>query len=1042
MILFSDTIRTVEVPLFTPRHDKPLLPEPRATLLDYLERVSETERRGDAREESFYPCLLELLTRCAKLRGRRGVHVTMVPKKAGDCLLDFQVWHGGRIVGYVEAKRPGTDLDLAAGSKQLLRYRATFPNLLLTNFRELRLYRGDDLAGRADTLRSLPGEEPVLDLIDLFLGFSPPPAANAAALARQLAERTRILAGRIHDLLAADREGASDLAGFHKAFCEYLLAGLTFREFADLYAQTIAYGLLTARWRTPEGGAFDRRAAAEHIPRANGILHDAFQFISLGKPPGEIGWIVDDVIALLASASVREILERSGRAQGGDPILHFYETFLAVYDGTLRKKRGVYYTPRAVVSYVVRSVHRLLESPLGRPHGLANPEVTLLDPAAGTLTFLVEAIRCAMETARAEMGGGSVPPLLRDHLLRDFHAFELMMAPYAMGHLQVSLILEEIGHPLGTDERFPLYLTNALVREELEQTPIPGAAALSRESHDAARVKNEQPILVVLGNPPWSGHSANRGRKVDALIREPYTVAGGERRPGYLTVDGGPLGEKNPKWLQDDYVKFLRFAQWKIDQAGEGIVAFVTNHGWLDNPTFRGLRRSLLETFDEIRVLDLHGNAKKRERAPDGTADANVFEDVMQGAAVAFLVKKPGLAKKVFRADLWGSRREKLGWLTSHDVRTTPWAEAAPEGPGYLFAPRDTALAKEYGRGVPLSEIFPVHSAGVVTGRDAFVIDRDLGELRRRIVQLRSRREEDLFQHGLRDTGTWKLAEAWRRARADERWDERFADVLYRPFDSRFLFYADYLIERPRRRVMEPLLAGRNLGLVVPRQSGEEPAALVTDTLAAHKAVSAYDVNTLFPLYLLELGERVPNVAPDLLGRLARDFGEEVHPVEILNYVYAVLWGGAWRSRYAAFLREGFPRIPFPRDAGPFLELAGLGAVLVDLHLLRSDRLARPAVRFEGEGSGKPARSRQKVREYLPAEHRVVVNEEGQSFSGIAPEAWACRIGGYPVLDHWLADRAGCALRYDEIERFRKTATALAITVEVRRRIDEAWMGV
>lgn len=1002
-------------------------------LLDYLDRLSETERRGDAREESFYSCLADLLTRCAALRGRRGMHVTTIPKKTGDCLPDFQVWRGGRIVGYVEAKRPGTDLDQAAGSKQIERYCATFPNLLLTDFHELRLFRGDELAGRAHIGRLQPGEEPVLDLIDLFLDFSPPASGNAATLAKQLAERTRILAGRIHALLEADPEGTSELSGFHKAFCEYLLAGLTSRDFADLYAQTITYGLLTARFRAPEEGSFDRRAAAEHIPRANGILHDAFQFISLGRSPGEIGWIVDDLIGLLASAPVRKILESSGRTRGGDPILHFYETFLASYDGALRKKRGVYYTPRAVVSYVVRSVHCLLETRLGRPRGLGDPEATLLDPAAGTLTFLVEAIRCAVETARAETGGGSVPALLRDHLLRDFYAFEVMMAPYAIAHLQMSLILEEIGHPLQEDERFPLYLTNALVREELEQTPIPGTAALSRESHDAARVKNELPILVVLGNPPWSGHSANRGKKTDKLIREPYTAAGGTRREGYLTVDGRPLGEKNPKWLQDDCVKFLRFAQRKIDEGGEGIVAFVTHHGWLDNPTFRGLRRSLLETFDEIYALDLHGNAKKRERTPEGAPDGNVFAGVMQGVAVVFLVKRPGLAKKVLRADLQGNRREKLAWLGSHDVATTPWTEAAPEGPGYLFTPRDTLLAEEHRRGIPLPEIFPLHSAGIVTGRDAFVIDRDERKLRRRIVQLRSAPSGGLFGQSAR-------AQSYLRDDAD--WDGRFQKVLYRPFDFRVLFYADYLIERPRRGVMDPMLSGRNLGLVLPRQSGEEPAALVTETIVAHKAVSAYDINFLFPLDREELGRRVPNVAPALAARLARDYGEEVHPREILNYVYAVLWSGAWRKRYAAFLREDFPRIPFPREAGPFLEMAGLGAVLVDLHLLRSDRLARPAVRFEGEGSGRLARSWRKVRKYLPAECRVIVNEEGQSFLGISPEAWAFRIGGYPVLDHWLADRAGCELRYDEIESFRKTATALAITIEVRRRIDAVWAGL
>ena len=994
------------IPLFTPGHDGSALPEFRATLLDYLDRLTETEQRGDAREESFYPCFRDLLLRCAKLRGWRGVHVTLIPKKTADCLLDFQVWHGGRIVGYVEAKRPGTDLDQAGESEQIQRYRRTFPNLLLTNFRELRLYRNEPV-GRVDIGRFQPGGEPVLDLIDLFLGFSPPASGGAAVLAKQLAERARMLAGRIQGLLEADHEGVSELAGFHKAFCEYLLPGLDRQEFADLYAQTITYGLLTARWRAPEEG-FDRRVAAEHIPRANGLLHDAFQFISLGRSPREIGWIVDDLIGLLASAPVKAIFERSGKTRGGDPILHFYETFLASYDGKLRKKRGAYYTPRPVSAYVVRSVHHLLETRLGRPQGLANPGVTLLDPAAGTLTFLVEAIRCAVATARAETGGGSVPALLRDHLLRDFYAFELMMAPYAIAHLQMSLILEEIGHPLQEDERFPLYLTNALVEEELEQTPIPGTAALSRESHDAARVKNDQPILVVLGNPPWSGHSANRSEEIDKLVREPYTAADGARREGYLN-----LKEKNLKWLQDDYVKFLRFAQRKIDQGGEGIVAFVTNHGWLDNPTFRGLRQSLLETFDEIYALDLHGNGKKRERTPDGGADGNVFEDVMQGAAVVFLVKRPGLPRRVLRADLWGSRREKLAWLESHDVTTTPWAEAAPEGPGYLFAPRDARLAGEYRQGTPLPEIFPLYSAGIVTGRDALVIDRDERELRRRIV-----------------------LEAQSYLRNDTDWDGRFEKVLYRPFDFRVLFYADSLIERPRRGVMDPMLAGRNLGLVLPRQSGEEPAALVAETIVAHKAVSAYDINFLFPLNRQELGRPVPNVAPDLAARLARDYGEEVHPREILHYVYAVLWSEAWRKRYAAFLREDFPRIPFPRDRGPFLEMAGLGAVLVDLHLFRSDRLARPAVRFEGEGSGKLARAWRKVRQYLPAERRVIVNEEGQSFLGIAPEAWALRIGGYPVLDHWLADRAGCALRYDEIEALRKTATALAITVEVRRRID------
>ena len=359
------------------------------------------------------------------------------------------------------------------------------------------------------------------------------------------------------------------------------MAGLEREEFADLYAQTLAYGLLAARWRAR--GPFDRRIAAESIPATSGLLRDAFRYISLADPPREVAWIVDEIVDLLAHSSVYEMLERSVR-RGRDPVLDFYETFLHHYDAELRRRRGVYYTPPELVSYVVRSVHRLLRSRLGRRDGLADPTVTLLDPAAGTLTFVVEAIRRAVEEARSTAGGGVVPALAGDHLLRDFHAFELMMAPYAVGHLKMSLILEELGRPLREGERVSFYLTNALEVEDLEQSTIPGTAALARESRLAGEIKKETRITVVLGNPPWSGHSANRGARLD----------------GYDRVDGEPLGEKSAKWLQNDYLKFLRFAQRKVEQTGEGIVALVTDHGYLDNPTFRGVRWSLLQTFDEM----------------------------------------------------------------------------------------------------------------------------------------------------------------------------------------------------------------------------------------------------------------------------------------------------------------------------------------------------------------------------------------------------------------------------------------------------------
>ena len=1020
----------------SPDANRRLQPQPLALFHDYLERIAGIERRGGAREESFYPELGRLLEEYAGHRGWRDLQVLILPRKTEDCLLDLQVRRGEGIVGYVEAKRPGWDLNRTVETDQLQRYCSAFPNLLLTNFREVRLYRGKEPVARAEIGRGDPG--PLTALLDLFCGFEPPPTSSASELAPRLALRTRILASRLRELLRLDTEGTSALAGFYKAFSEHLLSGLELGEFADLYAQTLAYGLLAARQRAR--GGFDRRIAAESIPATSGLLRDAFRYISLADPPREVAWIVDEIVDLLAHSSVHAMLERSVR--GRDPVLDFYETFLHHYDAGLRRQRGVYYTPRELVSYVVRSVHRLLRTRLGRRDGFADPTVTLLDPAAGTLTFVVEAIRCAVSEVRSTLGGGAVPALVSDHLLRDFHAFELMMTPYAIGHLKMGLILEELGRPLREGERVPFYLTNALAIRDLAQSTIPGTAALARESHLAGRIKKEERITVVLGNPPWSGRSANQGAAVGDPVREGYVAADGRRDEGYYQVDGKPLQEKGSKWLQDDYVKFLRFAQRKIDEVGEGIVALVTSHGYLDNPTFRGLRRSLLGTFDEIHLLDLHGNGKKKERAPDGAKDASVFADVWQGAAVAILVKRPGLPKRVLRADLWGSRAAKLRWLEEHDVETTDWAEIDPQKPAFLFAPRDAALEREYRRGVSLPEIFPEHSVGIVTGRNAFALDTDPAELERRVGRLRSETvPDDIVRHewGAVDKGRCGLEEARRRIRADSDWRTRFRDILVQPFDLRTIFYEDYVVERPREKVMRHLLIPGNLGLVAPRQHKEEPGALVTGTIVAHKAVSAFDINSVFPLYLHPEGRLYgsggrANLAASFLGLLEARLGESPSPELVLQYVYAVLYSPPYRRRYADLLRSDFPRIPLPPDRGAFLALAGLGAILIDLHLLRSDRLGRPEARFETGAGG--LKGRPEFRD-----GRLIVNPEGKAIAGISREVWEYRIGGHQVLDRWLASRAGKELRSQEMKDFLKIVEALRWTIEFQRRVGLLWGG-
>jgi len=629
----------------------------------YLKRIYEIANRGDAREESYYSILEGLLKEYTESVGKRNIHITTLPKKTEAGNPDFRIWDGKQhIVGYIEAKAPTVDnLDFIEASEQLKRYRNTFPNLILTNFFEFRLYRNGTLIDKVligrpfivHKLKTIPPvekESDFLDLLEKFFSFSLPKVYNAKTLAIKLAKRTRFLKDEvIAEELIEGGTGKGFILGFYEAFRKYLISGLSKEEFEDLYSQTITYGLFAARTRSENG--FNRKLAYDNIPHTIGILRDVFKFISLGDLPKQMEWIIDDISEVLAVTNVKNILHQYfHEGKGKDPIVHFYETFLAEYDPKTREKRGVYYTPEPVVSYIVRSLHHILKEHFNRTDGFANESVTVLDPAAGTLTFLAEAAKLAVEEFVNKYGEGGKENFIKEHVLENFYAFELMMAPYAIGHLKMSFLLEELGYELQEDDRCKLYLTNTLEMEELAQTELPGMSSLSEESHLAGKVKKEQPILVILGNPPYSGISANLSEKemiitkgntyvTDYQIQEDKVNAYfklisqtkkarrevkvkqktwiGELIEHYRIIDGQWLKEKNPKWLQDDYVKFIRFAQWKINQAGEGILGFITNHSYLDNPTFRGMRQSLMNSFNEIYILDLHGNSLKKEKCPD-----------------------------------------------------------------------------------------------------------------------------------------------------------------------------------------------------------------------------------------------------------------------------------------------------------------------------------------------------------------------------------------------------------------------------------------
>jgi predicted helicase len=1034
----------------------------------YIKKIASITKRGDAREESYYPDLKNLLETFSIEKRKKKAQVTVLPKKTEAGNPDFRVWDGKHSqVGYVEAKIPTAKLDDVQETEQLERYRATFPNLILTNFYEFRLYRNGQMIDKVQLARpfiaaklgSVPPvehEREFLQLLDQFFSFSLPTKFTAESLAKQLAIRTRFLRDQVikEELREASSGSGKKILNFYDAFRKHLIANLEPDQFADLYAQTITYGLFAARTRAER--EFSRAEAYTLIPKTIGILRDIFHFVSY-DPPEQMQVTVDDIAEVLAAADVKEILHQYfDEGKGSDPIFHFYETFLAEYNPEERERRGVYYTPEPVVSYIVRSLDIILKEKFGRQDGLATQNVTVLDPAGGTLTFLADAAKLAVEEHTAKYGKGSKKKFIEDHILEHFYAFELMMAPYAAGHLKMGYLLEELGHKLSGDERFQFYLTNTLEMENLARTAIPGMESLTEESELAGKVKKHQPILVILGNPPYSGHSSNKGDWITKQIES------------YKMVDGKPLGEKNPKWLQDDYVKFIRFAQWKIDQMGEGVLGFITNHSYLDNPTFRGMRQSLLNSFNEIYILDLHGNSLKKEKAPDGSKDENVF-DIRQGVSIAIFIKEKEKKKecKIFHADLFGKREKKYDWLSKNEIKKTKWKQIHPRSDLYLFIPRDEELLSGYERYWKITEMFALNSVGIVTSRDDFAVDEKRETLVRRMQMFRDRSEPDELiarAFGLKDTGAWKLKTAREELMSDSEYLDSLRPILYRPFDTRWIFYHDAVIERTRREVMQHMF-GENISLIVPRRV--ETAipwahAFISNCITDHVAVSLKTIDYCFPLSIYkrkddEKKKKTPKIVQMMMVfEPEEEYGEEPElnysPVfrawikdlykkpisgqQVFNYIYAVLYSNAYRKKYAEFLKSDFPRVPFTSDYRLFTKLATKGEELVELHLLKSKKLEKSAVKCEGTGNLRV----EKVA-YEESKKRVYINPETY-FAGVPSEVWEYHVGGYQVAEKWLKDRKERTLSSDEVTHYCKVVAALAETIKIQKGLDESFEEV
>ena len=949
---------------------------------------------------------------------------------------DFRISAEGGVIGYVECKTPGENLQKLTIKAQLEKYRALSGNILLTDSWHWLLLRDGKKIDHV-VLTENPDQKIKTDFTDLLRTFMETDAekiGDAKRLAAALARRCAILRVGL-EAHADDNPAHSRLHGLLAAHQAALDTDLDFARFADAFAQTLVYSLLLAKLKAPAGTKLDLYGINRHIPTNFAVIREITAFLQ-GLNDSEyeaIAWVVDDILAIVNTLDAAGVSESMSYRNGGkgfgdedDPYIYFYENFLAAYDAKQRERRGVYYTPPPVVKFIVRAVDDLLRRDFGLSDGLAETgAVTALDFAAGTGTFMLEMMRTVLAGA---------PPAHRNmlthaHLLKNFYGFELIMAPYVIAHLKLSQFLADHDVPLERDERINIFLTNTLERIG-KQIALPMMPKLADEANRAQAIKDSS-VLVVCGNPPYSAVSQNTGEWIVGLIAD------------YKKVDGNPLGEANPKVLLDDYVKFIRFAQWKMENVERGIVAIITNHGFLDNPTFRGMRQSLMDTFDALYFLDLHGNANKRETAPDGGKDENVF-DIRQGVAISLLVKNPATKKKgVYHADLYGKRTAKYQQCAEQSVDGIQWKKVKPATPFYLFIPRDERVAKKYEKFYSVKDIFTAQSTGIKSHRDHFAFAFDAQEIKTRIKKMTDANisTENLREmYDLKDTRDWGLENARKRLTSHHSFDKFLKPCLYRPFDIRWCYYGGETLELPRPEVMGHLLAGENIALSVSRSATGQTSwqdVFVMDKIAEFGVMSTRPGNSapLFPLYRYdnEMNQttRRENLTPEFRRWIDDRYGTAHSPEKILGCIYAILHSPDYRKRYADFLRTDFPRIPFPDNNDEFQRLAAIGGELIKAHLLR-DHCTGALAKHCGTGTTHQVKT---IRHDGKTE-RLYFNKD-EWFAPVPPQVFTFQIGGYQPLDKYLKSRKGRPLTLPETDTIQKAANAIAFTIGKMGKIDQ-----
>ena len=973
----------------------------------YIKEINQLYQTGLTTEHSFRPALQRLLQECTGC--------TVVNEQSHiDCgAPDLTLLRNGMAVAYVEAKDlEDGDLDgRKKNREQFDRYKASLDTIIFTDYLDFHLYEHGEWQ-QSIRLAEIQGNRIRLSDPDRFAALMEhvrtsqmQRITSASQLAKLMAGKARLLRDIIEQALIQDGDNPTELRGYMEAFRQVLIHDITPKTFADIYAQTIAYGMFAARLHddTPEN--FTRAEAANLIPKSNPFLRKVFQQIAGYDLDERIAWIVDDLVSAFAATDMAKIMQGFGKStQQTDPMLHFYEDFLFQYDPAAKKQCGVYYTPQPVVEFIVRAVDDILRSDFGLPMGLADTSkveveqaipqdpkhrkekvqkhrVQVLDPATGTGTFLAETVRQIKRDLGGQMGAWA--SYVPEHLLPRLHGFELMMAPYTIAHLKLDM---EIGIP--ATQRLRVFLTNSLEESNADAGTLFGNY-LAQEANEASHIKQSAPVMIVMGNPPYSVSSNNKGEWISKLLDD-YKKN---------------LNEKKLN-LDDDYIKFIRLAQYYVERNGEGIMAYISNNSFIDGLIHRQMRSELMRVFDKIYILNLHGNARKNEVCPDGSKDENVF-DIMQGVSINIFVKKAGTNKahaEIRHFDLFGTRNYKYEYLKQHTLQSVEWQTLNPQEPMRFFVPKDFSMQSEYDKGFKIVDLMPINSTGIETQKDQVLVNFN---------------ENYLLDNFEREYGVIP----------DK---NKVETISYRPFDYRYIYYDGNYVKRARFVVMRHFLDKDNLGIIAVRNNRDDSDTFfVCNRLVDKTIMSSKDNANVFPLYLYpENGsmetERKANLDEKIWADINTAIGKEAAPEDIFDYIYGVLHSPAYRAKYKEFLKVDFPRIPYPKDAAEFEHYRGLGHELRELHLMHN--VPASPVAFPEAGS-------MVVEQITYDGDKVRINGD-QYFANVPAGAWNFYIGGYQPAQKWLKDRKGRALSFDDINHYRNIIAVLLRTAELMREID------